>query len=64
MVLEPTGVHYSWIWAHICQAEGIKVVWVGHAEAVHYRKQNQLPDKTFPVVFVDFGCDRTKTRSY
>lgn len=45
VVLEPTGVHYSWIWSHICQAEGIKVVWVGHAEAVHYRKQNKLPDK-------------------
>lgn len=45
VVLEPTGVHYSWIWSHICQAEGIKVLWVGHAEAIHYRKQNKLPDK-------------------
>ncbi|MEH2030250.1 MAG: hypothetical protein V7K67_11340 [Nostoc sp.] len=45
VVLEPTGVHYSWIWAHICETEGIKVLWVGHAEAVHYRKQNKLPDK-------------------
>ncbi|MGV0102245.1 Transposase IS116/IS110/IS902 family [Nostoc sp. DSM 114160] len=45
VVLEPTGVHYSWIWAHICEAEGINVLWVGHAEAVHYRKQNKLPDK-------------------
>jgi len=45
VVLEPTGVHYSWIWAHVCQLEGIKVLWVGHQEAVHYRKQNKLPDK-------------------
>lgn len=45
VALEPTGVHYSWIWAHICQTEGIKVLWVGHAETVHYRKQNRLPDK-------------------
>ncbi|MEH1851467.1 MAG: transposase [Nostoc sp.] len=45
VIMEPTGVHYSWIWAHICQAEGIKVLWVGHQEAVHYRKQNKLPDK-------------------
>lgn len=45
VVLEPTGVHYSWIWSHACQSEGIKVLWVGHQEAVHYRKQNKLPDK-------------------
>jgi hypothetical protein len=45
VVMEPTGVHYSWIWSHICQAEGIKVLWVGHQEAVHYRKQHKLPDK-------------------
>ncbi|MBD2692652.1 IS110 family transposase [Anabaena catenula] len=45
VVMEPTGVHYSWIWAHICQSEGIKVLWVGHQEAVHYRKQHKLPDK-------------------
>jgi hypothetical protein len=38
IVLEPTGVHYSWLLAHICQCEGIEVLWVGHAEATHYRK--------------------------
>lgn len=45
IVLEPTGVHYSWLIAHICQCEGIQVFWVGHCEAVYYRKQNKLPDK-------------------
>ncbi|MBD2503153.1 IS110 family transposase [Anabaena azotica] len=45
IILEPTGVHYSWIWAHICETENIRVLWVGHAEATHYRKQNKLPDK-------------------
>ncbi|MDJ0800519.1 MAG: transposase [Calothrix sp. MO_167.B12] len=45
VVMEPTGVHYSWIWSHICEVEGIKVLWVGHAESTHYRKQNKLPDK-------------------
>ncbi|HLO84896.1 MAG TPA: transposase [Nostocaceae cyanobacterium] len=45
VVMEPTGIHYSWIWSHICEAEGIKVLWVGHQEAVHYRKQHRLPDK-------------------
>lgn len=43
--LEPTGMHYSWLLAHICQCEGIQVLWVGHCEATYYRKQNKLPDK-------------------
>lgn len=45
LVLEPTGVHYSWLLANICEQEGIQVAWVGHQEAVYYRKQNKLPDK-------------------
>lgn len=45
VVMEPTGIHYSWIWAHICAKEDIQVLWVGHQEAVHYRKQHKLPDK-------------------
>ena len=45
VILEPTGVHYSWLIAHICKIEGIQVLWVGHCEAVYYRKQNKLPDK-------------------
>jgi hypothetical protein len=45
VILEPTGVHYSWLIAHICQCEGIQVLWVGHSEATYYRKQNKLPDK-------------------
>lgn len=45
VIMEPTGVHYSWIWSHICEAEGIEVLWAGHQEAVHYRKEHKLPDK-------------------
>ncbi|BCL34235.1 transposase [Nostoc sp. MS1] len=45
IILEPTGIHYSWIWAHICSIEKIEVRWVGHAEVKHFRKQNKLPDK-------------------
>ncbi|MBO0348659.1 hypothetical protein J0895_06000 [Phormidium pseudopriestleyi FRX01] len=32
VVLEPTGVHYSWIWAHILKSHGVKILWVGHSE--------------------------------
>ena len=45
IALEPTGVHYSRLLADVCQKKGIPVLWVGHCEAVHYRKQNKLPDK-------------------
>ena len=45
IALEPTGMHYSWLVAHIAEREGIEVLWVGHTQAVSYRKQNNLPDK-------------------
>ena len=45
IALEPTGVHYSRLVADICQKKGIPILWIGHCEAVHYRKQNKLPDK-------------------
>lgn len=45
VVLEPTGVHYSWIWAHILKRNGIKILWVGHCEVASFRKSKKLPDK-------------------
>jgi hypothetical protein len=45
IALEPTGIHYAWIWAHIARSEGIAVRWVGHQEVAHFRKQARLPDK-------------------
>ena len=45
VALEPTGMHYSWLVAHICQLEKVAVLWVGHQQAVSYRRQNNLPDK-------------------
>lgn len=45
IALEPTGMHYSWLVAHICTQEGICVLWIGHQQAVSFRRQNSLPDK-------------------
>ena len=45
IALEPTGMHYSYLVAHICEQEKIEVLWVGHTQAVSYRRQNNLPDK-------------------
>jgi hypothetical protein len=45
VVLEPTGVHYSWIWAHVLKSHGVKILWVGHSEVASFRKSKKLPDK-------------------
>ena len=45
VALEPTGMHYSYLVAHVCNQSGIEVLWVGHTQAVSYRRQNNLPDK-------------------
>lgn len=45
VVMEPTGVHYSWIWAHILKSHGVKILWVGHSEVAAFRKSKKLPDK-------------------
>ncbi len=45
IALEPTGMHYSWLVAHIAEREKVEVLWVGHTQAVSYRRQNNLPDK-------------------
>ena len=38
-------MHYSWLVAHLARLKGIPVYWVGHTQAVSYRRQNNLPDK-------------------
>jgi hypothetical protein len=43
--LEPTGVHYSRLWAELLHANGIKLLWVGHCQLKSYRKSNRLPNK-------------------
>lgn len=43
--LEPTGVHYSRIWADILNANGIQLLWVGHCQLKAHRKSNRLPNK-------------------
>ncbi|MCT7958731.1 IS110 family transposase [Laspinema palackyanum] len=45
VVMEPTGVHYSWIWARILRSHGVKILWVGHSEVAAFRKSKKLPDK-------------------
>lgn len=45
-VLEPTGNHYSRIWASILSALGINILWVGHIELRRYRSGKNLPNKS------------------
>ncbi|NEO56571.1 MAG: transposase [Okeania sp. SIO3B5] len=45
LILEPTGVHYSYLWQHISSHHGVPVKWVSHPEIKYIRKSERLPDK-------------------
>lgn len=45
-ILEPTGNHYSRLWASILDNLGVKVLWVGHIELRRYRGGKNLPNKS------------------
>lgn len=55
-VLEPTGTHYSKLWAEKIKASGREVKWVGHQEIAGYRKAWRLPDKTDKTDAVAIAC--------
>ena len=45
-ILEPTGNHYSRLWAKILESLGVKILWVGHIELRRYRGGKNLPNKS------------------
>ncbi|WP_445631578.1 IS110 family transposase [Nostoc sp. DSM 114167] len=45
-ILEPTGNHYSRLWARILESLEIKILWVGHVELKRYRGGKNLPNKS------------------
>lgn len=45
-ILEPTGNHYSRLWASILESLGVKILWVGHIELRRYRGGKNLPNKS------------------
>ncbi|MDZ7956433.1 MAG: hypothetical protein RMY34_00740 [Aulosira sp. DedQUE10] len=45
-ILEPTGNHYSRLWAKILESSGVKILWVGHIELRRYRGSKNLPNKS------------------
>jgi hypothetical protein len=47
-VLEPTGNHYSRLWAKILESLGVKILWVGHIQLRRYRESKHLPNKSDP----------------
>ncbi|MEH2038468.1 IS110 family transposase [Nostoc sp.] len=47
-ILEPTGNHYSRLWASILNKLEIKILWVGHVELRRYRGGKNLPNKSDP----------------
>jgi Transposase len=55
-ILEPTGGHYSRLWAELIRRSGRTVRWVGHQEIAAYRKSYKLPDKTDKTDAVAIAC--------
>ena len=47
-ILEPTGNHYSRLWASILNKLEVKILWVGHVELRRYRGGKNLPNKSDP----------------
>lgn len=47
-ILEPTGNHYSLLWARILDSLGVDILWVGHVELRRYRAGKLLPNKSDP----------------
>jgi hypothetical protein len=66
-VLEPTGGHYSRLWAERIKQSGRKVRWVGHQEVAGYRKSYRLPDKTDKtdgLALACYGLERWENVNY
>jgi uncharacterized protein involved in tolerance to divalent cations len=45
IVMEPTGVWYSRLWAKLAEHLGIEVKWIGHADLAHLRGAYGFKDK-------------------
>lgn len=55
-VLEPTGVHYSKIWAEYLHQAGVKVLWVGHSQLCATRKAYRLAGKNDQADALALAC--------
>lgn len=48
VILEPTGLHYSILWARRLAEAGALIMWVGHAQLKYHRSDLRLPNKNDP----------------
>jgi hypothetical protein len=55
-VLEPTGMHYSRIWAHHLRELGREVRWIGHQEIASYRESWKINNKTDHLDAIALAC--------
>lgn len=55
-ILEPTGIHYSRIFAETIAHAGRQVLWVDHVVIANYRKAHQLPNKNDQADAIALAC--------
>lgn len=67
IILEPTGNWYSSFWRHLADANGIKVLWVGHSDLAyqrgHYGFKNKRDDEDAFCLALTYFDDRFIDRS-
>jgi hypothetical protein len=55
-VLEPTGIHYSTLWAKKLTEAGTIVLWIGHANLKYHRQELKLPNKNDQADALAMAC--------
>lgn len=55
-VMEPSGIHYSKIWAHHLTLLGREIRWVDHQEINNYRKSWKISNKTDQLDAIALAC--------
>jgi hypothetical protein len=55
-ILEPTGIHYSTLWAKKLTEAGVIVLWIGHANLKYHRQELKLPNKNDQADALAMAC--------
>jgi hypothetical protein len=66
-IIEPTGGHYSKIWAKTIEANGKEVRWVDHQAIANHRKSHRLPnknDKADALALADYGIAHINKKEF
>jgi hypothetical protein len=64
VAMEPTGMRYNALLADVCQIQGIKIFWIGHAQCKNARLEMKLPDKNDLADAFALACYAAQYQNY